>query len=289
MIRWRAVPAVLGTAFLAWVAPAAAAASRPDDSRAVTSSDRQSEIDGSALDALLERSGLKVQLESLAAGVRVQFLLGRARLSGEDRLTIDRIVSRRFSSAALYARIRLEFEPNLESGKLAKALEWYDSPLGKRITGLELASLMLEIPDFEKDRPSKQRLDLIRRLDAGGGASDTTVDVTMAIVRNLTRAFQPALPAVARLSPGQLEHELTQVRNLTLERIRRACLLNMLTAYRDLTDQELEQYVRFVESESGQWYMSMMNGTLLIAVDAAAEATATELAAAVPQLVGDLR
>jgi len=289
MIRWRAVPAVLGTAFLAWVAPAAAAASRPDDSRAVTSSDRQSEIDGSALDALLERSGLKVQLESLAAGVRVQFLLGRARLSGEDRLTIDRIVSRRFSSAALYARIRLEFEPNLESGKLAKALEWYDSPLGKRITGLELASLMLEIPDFEKDRPSKRRLDLIRRLDAGGGASDTAVDVTMAIVRNLTRAFQPALPAVSRLSPGQLEHELTQVRNLTLERIRRACLLNMLTAYRDLTDQELEQYVRFVESEGGQWYMSVMNGTLLIAVDAAAEATATELAAAVPQLVGDLR
>src|SRR5258705_1119111 len=289
MIRWRAVPAMLGTAFLVWVAPAAAAVSRPDDSRAVTSSDRQSEIDGSALDTLLERSGLKVQLESLAAGVRVQFLLGLARLSGEDRLTIDRIVSRRFSSAALYARIRLQFGPNVDTGKLAKALEWYDSPLGKRITGLELASLMLEIPDFEKDRPSKRRLYLIRRLDAGGGASDTTVDVTMAIVRNLTRAFQPALPAVARLSPGQLEHELTQGRNLTLERIRRACLLNMLTAYRDLTDQELEQYVRFVESESGQWYMSMMNGTLLIAVDAAAEATATELAAAVPQLVGDLR
>jgi hypothetical protein len=47
--------------------------------------------------------------------------------------------------------------------------------------------------------------------------------------------------------------------------------------------------VRFVESEGGQWYMSVMNATLLIAVDAAAEATATELAAAVPQLVGDLR
>ena len=293
MVRRLAVLAVLGTAFLAWVAPAAAAVSRPDDSpAAVTSSDRQSEIDGGALDTLLERSGLKVQLESLSAGVRVQFLLGRGRLSGEDRLTIDRIVSERFSAAALYARIRLEFEPNLESGKLAKALEWYDSPLGKRITGLELASLVPDggqITDFENDRPSERRLDLIRRLDAGGGASDTTVDVTMAVVRSLTRAFQPALPAVARLSRGQLEHELTQVRNLTLERIRRACLLNMLTAYRDLTDQELEQYVRFVESESGQWYMSMMNGTLLIAVDAAAEATATELAAAVPQLVGDLR
>jgi hypothetical protein len=288
MVRHFVVLAVLGAAF---VASAAAAVSRPDDSRAATGSE-QSEADARALDTLLERSGLKVQLESLSAGVRVQFLLGQGRLSGEDRLIIDRIVSQRFSAGALYARMRLEFEKNLESAKLAKALEWYDSPLGKRITGLELASL---IPDggqgldSENDRPSERRLDLIRRLDAGGGASDTTVDVTMSIVGSLTRAFQPALPAVARLSRGQLDHELTRVRNQTLERIRRACLLNMLSAYRDLTDGELEQYVRFVESEGGQWYMSVMNGTLLIAVDAAAEATAAELAAVVPQLARDLR
>jgi hypothetical protein len=291
MGRRLVVLAVLGAAFAA-VAQAAAAVSRPDDSRAVTGSGRQSETDARALDTLLERSGLRVQLESLSAGVRVQFLLGQGRLSSEDRLTIDRIVSQRFSAGALYARMRLEFERNLESARLTKALEWYDSPLGKRITGLELASLIPDgggTLDLENDRPSPRRLDLLRRLDAGGGASDTTVDVTMSIVGSLTRAFQPALPAVARLSRSQLEHELTQVRNLTLERIRRACLLNMLSAYRDLTDGELEQYVRFVESEGGQWYMSVMNGTLLIAVDAAAEATATELAAAVPQLARDLR
>ena len=292
MVRRLVVLAVLGTGFVAAAAQATAAVSRPDDSRAVTGSERQSETDARALDTLLERSGLRVQLESLSAGVRVQFLLGQGRLSGEDRLTIDRIVSQRFSAGSLYARMRLEFEKNLESARLAKALEWYDSPLGRRITGLELASLIPDggpAPDFENVRPSERRLDLLRRLDSGGGASDTTVDVTMAIVGSLTRAFQPALPAVARLSRGQLEHELTQVRNLTLERIRRACLLNMLSAYRDLTDDELEQYVRFVESEGGQWYMSVMNGTLLIAVDAAAEATATELAAAVPQLARDLR
>ena len=293
MVRQQLVVlSVLGAAIVASAAQPDAAVSRPDKSGAATASDRQSEADVGALDTLLERSGLRVQLESLSAGVRVQFLLGQGRLSGEDRLIIDRIVSQRFSAGALYARMRLEFQKNLESARLAKALEWYDSPLGKRVTGLELASL---IPDGgrgrdpENDRPSQRRLDLIRRLDASGGASDTTVDVTMSIVGSLTRAFQPALPAVARLSRGQLEHELTRVRNQTLERIRRACLLNMLSAYRDLTDDELEQYVRFVESEGGQWYMSLMNGTLLIAVDAAAEATAGELAASVPQLARDLR
>jgi hypothetical protein len=286
------VLAVLGAAVVAAAAQAAAAVSRPDDSRATTGPDRESQTEARALDTLLERSGLRIQLESLSAGVRVQFLLGQGRLSGEDRLIIDRIVSQRFSAGALYARMRLEFEKNLESGRLAKALEWYDSPLGKRITGLELASLIPDGSqglDSENDRPPQRRLDLLRRLDAGGGASDTTVDVTMSIVGSLTRAFQPTLPAVARLSRGQLEDELTRVRNQTLERIRRACLLNMLSAYRDLTDDELEQYVRFVESEGGRWYMSVMNRTLLIAIDAAAEATATELAVAVPQLARDLR
>jgi len=134
-----------------------------------------------------------------------------------------------------------------------------------------------------------RRLGLIERLDTGGGASETAVDATMALVRGLTRAFQPALPAVARLSRGQLEEEFAQVRNRTLEQIKYACLVAMFSAYRSLSEQELEQYVQFVESEAGQWYMSVMNSTLLTAVDVAAEATAVELVTAVPQLVGDLR
>src|SRR5262249_21469012 len=151
MVRHFVVLAVLGAAF---VAPAAAAVSRPDDSRAATGSERQSEADARALDTLLKRSGLKVQLESLSAGVRVQFLLGQGRLSGEDRLIIDRIVSQRFSAGALYARMRLEFQKNLESARLAKALEWYDSPPGKRVTGLELASL---IPDGGRGPGPRER------------------------------------------------------------------------------------------------------------------------------------
>jgi hypothetical protein len=300
MVKRVAVMAMLGGALIGTVAPTDATVSRPEDRRAVPGSDRQSEGeartpsegDTRALDILLERSGLRTQLESLSAGVRLQFLMGQGRLSSEDRLTVHRIVSQRFSAAALYARMRLEFEKNLERARLAKALEWYESPLGKRITGLELASLIPDAgqtPDVEDRRASQRRLDLLRRLDASGGASDTTVDVTMAIVGSLARAFQPVLPAVARLSRGQLEHELSQVRNITLERIRRACLVNMLAAYRDLTDGEIEQYVQFVESEGGQWYMNVMNASLLTAVNAAAETTATELAAAVPQLARDLR
>ena len=247
-----------------------------------------------ALDDLLERSGLRVQLENLTAGVRAQFVRAHRRQSGQDQLTINRIVAEHFAADGLYTKIRLEFLKSLEPARLEQALAWYDSPLGRRIIGQELAALVAAggpdaIADLEKNRPSSRRLKLIERLDTGGGASETTVDVTVTIVRSLTLAFQPGLPAVAKLSRGELDKHIARARNRTLEDMKRLCRVTMLLAYRDLTDDELEQYVRFVESDAGQWYMSVMNSALLAAVSVAADATAAELATAVPQLVGDLR
>jgi hypothetical protein len=111
----------------------------------------------------------------------------------------------------------------------------------------------------------------------------------VAIVRSLTLAFQPGLPAVAGLSRAELDRQIFQARNRTLQDMRRLCMVSMLLAYRGLSDDELEQYVQFIESDAGQWYTSVLNSALLAAVGAAADATAAELATAVPQLVGDLR
>jgi hypothetical protein len=291
-VREAAVLSVLGTMLVSSGAPATAAVYHPTEARAAARPDHLSAAEAQALNDLLERSGLRVKLEILSASVRVQ--LQRGRLRDQDRVTIDRIASGRFDAGALYARIQLEFERNLDSVPLAPALSWYDSPLGKRITELELVALVLDggrdaVADFEKDRPSPRRLGLIERLDAGGGASETTVDVIMAIVRSLTRAFQPALPAVAGLSPRELDDQLALARNRTLPQIRRVGLLSMLGAYRSLSDPELDEYLRFVESEEGRWYMRLMNSALLAAVDVAARATAAELVIAVPHLGDDLR
>jgi hypothetical protein len=234
---------------------AAATVERDRGGRIVAPPDHQAET--RVLDNLLQSSGLSVQLDSLTAGIRAQFLRAHRRQSNQDRLTIDRIVSERFAPGTLYARIKTEFQRDLEPGRLQKMLAWYDSPLGKRITGQELAALIAAggpeaVADLEQN-PSARRVELIERLDAAGGASETTVDVTVAIVRSLTVAFQPGLPAVAGLTRDQLDKQIAQARNRTLEDMRRLCMVSMLFAYRGLSDDELDQYVQFVES-AGRWW-----------------------------------
>jgi hypothetical protein len=293
MTRAAVAVAVLGAILASSGLATAATVERGGGARAVA---RPEQPAADSLDELLQRSGLRIQLQSLTAGIRAQFLRAHRKQSGQDRLTIDRIVSERFSANALYTRIKGEFERNAEAGRVEQALAWYDSPLGKRITGQELAALVATggadaeaVADLEQNRPSARRVDLLTRLDASGGASETTVDITVAIVRSLTRAFQPELPSVATLTQGQLDQHIARARNRTLEDMRRTCLVSMLLAYRELSDGELDQYVRFIESEAGYWYTGTMNSALLVAVNAAAESTAAELKSRVPQLVGDLR
>jgi hypothetical protein len=292
MGRGSVIAAIVGTVLASSAVTMAATLERDRGARAAGQADHRA--DAQTLDDLLGRSGLKVQLESLTASVRAQFKRAHSKQAGQDRITIDRIVAERFKMEILYRKIKLEFERNLEPGRLEQALAWYDSDLGKRIVGQELAALVSAsgpeaVADLERNRPSARRLELIERLDAGGGASETTVDITVAIVRSLTVAFQPGIPAVAGLTREQLDRQIARARNRTLEDMRRVCMVSMLLAYRGLSDDELDRYVRFVESDAGRWYASVMNSALLAAVDAAADATAAELATAVPQLVGDLR
>jgi len=283
-------------AWLAWAfvlirVIAAFAAAAPPGARAIHS-DSPSPAELRALDHLLERSGLKGQLETLSASVRAQFLRGQLR--DQDRITIDRIVLAHFNAEALYARMALELAHDVDAAKLTEALAWYDSPLGRRVTAVELAAARFPGEHDtsmapESDRPSPGRVALVERLDAGLGASETTVDITVAVVRSLVEALQPSLPALANLSRSQLDEQLALARNRTLAVFKPAYVAGMLAAYQSLSDAELAGYLRFVESEAGRWYMSQTNRALLRAVDVAARATAAEIAPALPPLAAELR
>jgi hypothetical protein len=249
--------------------------------------ERPSETTTAAVDELLELAGLRAQLGALAAGIRAQLQAARGRLSPEDLATVDRIAARHFDAETLYARIRLELGRHVNAAGLAQALEWYRSPLGRRITRAEVAALTAERDTIPW--PSENRVALVQELDERGGAAETALDVAIALARGLARAAEPVRPAHLRLSPEHLEAQLAQARTETLAPTRIACLQNMLFSYRDLPDAELAEYVRFVESRAGQWYVTTMHQALVDAAGVAAELTASELVTLLPPLTGDLR
>ena len=288
MVRgWRLL--LLIGATLAWGAgPGEASIPLGSDARGpATRLERPTEATSAAVDELLELSGLRPQLDALAAGIRAQLQQAQGKLSSQDSAVVERIVARHFGAEMLYARIRMETSRHVDASRLAQALDWYRSPLGRRTTRAEVAAITAERDTIPW--PSEERIELVQRLDERGGASETALDVAMVLVRSLTRAAEPVRPAHLRLTSDQLESRIMRARTEALVPVRIACLQNMLFAYRGLDDAELAEYVRFVDSGAGQWYVTTMNQALVDAIGVAAELAAVELVALLPHLTGDLR
>jgi len=251
--------------------------------------ERPSAPTAAAVEELLEVSGIAVQLEAIAAAIRVQFFGAPGRLSARDRTIVDRVAARHLSGATLYARMRLEVEQRVDAERLGEALAWYRSSLGRRFTRAEIRALSFAGEPVSIRWPSDTRIELVQRLDASGGATETAVDVSLTVVRSLNRAFRSFRPAHRRQTGAQLEARLARLRTEALTPTRIAHLRNMLFVYRGMTNAELEEYARFMESPAGQWYGATMGGALLDSVGAAADLAALEVVTLLPQLSGGLR
>lgn len=242
------------------------------------------------VDDILELSGLKRQLAGLTSHMEEQFRPQQGQMNARDRATVAHIVSRAFAPERLYPLIKAEFSRQVDQAKLAAVAAWLRSPLGRKITALEVASsepegqrqLTAYVAGLQQNPPSADRVTLVQRMDWVSGDTDASVEILMAALRSLSRTVQSALPPGRRVKPGQIENQIEQARAQTVEPVRRAILVTMLFTYRSLADDEFREYLKFLGSDAGRWFNAVTKKSLIHAVRGASDRTAVELVRAVP-------
>src|SRR5262249_26014243 len=73
------------------------------------------------------------------------------------------------------------------------------------------------------------------------------------------QAIGPALPKEKRYSAADLDRALGTVKSRYRAIMKNARIVHYLFAYQSATDDELEQYVNFLESDSGKWLISLVD------------------------------
>jgi hypothetical protein len=244
-----------------------------------------------AADELLEISGVKRQVRSIAERARDNMVQGMGPLKASDKSAVDRVCGQGFHPDALYGLIKDEFSQHIDDTKVREVLGWYRTPLGRRLTDLEVAftnatsrerELMQYVARLRVERPDPRRIALIQRLDAASGATETSVDLVLAVAEAIARVADPHVPAERRLRPGQLESRGRQIRLQSQEVLRQANTLSMLYVYRPIEDDDIGRYIQFLESEAGSWFGAAMRKTMVTAFATTIERTATALVRAVP-------
>jgi len=94
-------------------------------------------------------------------------------MNAKDQASIDRVLAKSLRPEALYGLMREAFIPQIDRTNLEATAAWLRSPLGRRITMLEVAtvdpSFEQKVADYNEEikanRLSDRRVELIWRLD----------------------------------------------------------------------------------------------------------------------------
>lgn len=230
---------------------------------------------------VMTRSGMAVALRGFTAQVENGLRHTTAGLEAELLPPLRRAVLEAFRPDRLREDITTLVAQKLIREDMQAAVRWLETEAGRRVTlAEELGSAVQDEARFAayvealKNRPlSAERSGLIEEVISAAGAVGTAAATQQAIALGIARGLDALRPEEKRLGEAAIRGRLRQA--MPPERLRSglARQLSMLFAYvyRDVSDDDLRAYARFLNSSAGKRYQYGMNAAFMEGLERASQ------------------
>ena len=186
------------------------------------------------------------------------------------------------------AKIAAEVTANLKAGqiddeRMARFLELLRQPIVRKLTAPEMRSVtpeaMKEYADgLRKNPPAAARVSLIRTLDDVSRTSDVGADMTGALARDMVDTMLESLKKAGKNAPKDAQQTVGAQLNVMRDQSRAQLLAVMYVMYRKATDEELSEYVKLLDTDTGRWGSELLANAMRPAVVARGGALGREVA-----------
>lgn len=239
------------------------------------------------IERVLTVSGVKKQLEGIGDMVKEQVTKSQDKLGPEAYAKINQSITQAYDADILYADILEYFKTHFNEERLSAIVEWYKSPTAKKITKLEIEASSPEgkeeMRKFAQQMalkpPRRETVTLIQRLDEVTNGSGLTLAVYTTTTRELLKAMNSVAPPDKQATEAKLEEIMSNIKKNVQPTLKYATLVDFLYTYRNLSEEELNKYISFYRTDSGEWLVTNLNDALLNAVANAAKKIGKEIAA----------
>jgi hypothetical protein len=189
------------------------------------------------------------------------------RLTAPDVAAVDR-VTKLMVGAVDAKRVTDSMAAVLKSeasaAELQTLLAWAKTPLGSAILAAERANQGPQRRDNEShfvaglsaNPPPAERIRLVQAVEAEASLTEQAARLAEEIMRTTVRMISAIRPGSA---PSQEETDamLAKFHASVMPMLRQQVMLDTLFDYRELSDEQLSQYVEFLRSDLGKRYMKL--------------------------------
>jgi hypothetical protein len=217
-----------------------------------------------SIDRLLEASGTRHAIAQIPATIAASLDTPQpgVDLPHDVRLALKDAAAQAYQAEQLIKVVRDRMGRDLSEGQVGDVMTWVATALGKRIVELEkqssdpsaMRSIEAYARDLQRSPPPAARVALARELNAASGSAE----VAAALVESMTLAtalgLNAAQPRQSQVPNELLEQDIKNALPQMRQQAEGIVLVSILYTYRSLSDAELSQYLRFMQTPSGAAY-----------------------------------
>jgi len=230
------------------------------------------------LDRALELSGFNDAARAMPEQVQRQIeeeMQSDEEMPAETRAKLAGIARGAFAAPAIVLSVKRNLMKDCDVPMLQSAVEELQSRIARRIREEEALSLTPEAQkqvrefyaNLKTNPPAASRIAVLERMDKSLSITDSTLDMILAISKGLVAGFGGKWGA-----PVEVDAMKQQYR----ESIHNAMIANQLFTYRNVSDEDLGNYVLIYETPSVHKFSGQLQQSMLQAMLERSEAMARE-------------
>lgn len=224
-------------------------------------------------DKVVNRSGLLEMISQFPALLKEGVQQGAEQSGGNNQklvMQISQIIDQAFGINESIEMVRKDLSKNLTEEELTRVLEWLDSPLGKKITALEISAMtsdayqdmQTQLMALQEKYRGSPREKLFERFDKSTNATEASLETAIAVQLTLASAMSASSNSPHMPSYEYLKKSIEDNRFMMRGVIGQQVFANYLYTYQNLTDEELKSYVDFTSSPAGKNYSLVVNESI---------------------------
>lgn len=218
---------------------------------------------------LIRLAGLDHTVSSFPRQLEAQFLQSRSPLPEDMSRSIMQVMLAAFDDASAEALLADYVLQHSNRRQQEAIIAWFDSELGRRFQAAEervsdeqgRRALQAYLEDSDRMPPSSRRAALVARFEQAAQLSDSAIAMMEVIMRGQTTAINAGLAAEQRAPAAEVNAELDDrmnaLRPVMGERIRGQLLPLLHFSFTGFSDDELQQYLDFLESAAGDKFVAI--------------------------------
>jgi len=235
---------------------------------------------------ILDRTGFNKLLDYVPQLSQNILKQSAGTLDPEVTSALNGAFQRAFTSRAVRRSVLATVRGHFDADKAEQYLTQLNSPLAQQMAALERlpnqaenqAAFQTYASQLQSSPAAAPRQALIERLDTANNTTGFSVELQTALFKAVFAAVDPILDDDMKLSEGELDKMVTEVRESLHKDTQFRTHASYLFAFKDLTDAELNSYVELCESSQHRWAIQLLGNAMVSALNQSGERAALFMA-----------